>query len=72
MGDYFKAGCRNRVLHFFVPCSYELKTLGVDEAERGNWSSISFKAEKELPCYFKSIITPSGDIFLTGGSEGTL
>ena len=31
-----------------------------------------FKAKNELPCYFNSIITPKGDIYLTGGAEGIL
>ena len=30
--------------------------------------TVEFKARKELPCYFKSIATPTGDIYLTGGS----
>jgi hypothetical protein len=29
-----------------------------------------FSGKAELPCYFKSIITPDGGIYLTGGSEG--
>ena len=69
--DYFEENCPRKLLHFFVPCSFELKVLGVDEAEKGNWQSILFKARAELPCYFKSVSTPSGDIYLTGGSEGS-
>jgi hypothetical protein len=33
------------------------------------WKSLLFEGKAELPCYFKSIITPEGDIFLSGGSE---
>ena len=68
MPDYFTPDCFNKLLHFFVPCSFELKFLPVDEAERASWRSVQFKAKAELPCYFKSIIAPTGEIYLTGGS----
>lgn len=69
--EYFAPECRSKLLHFFIPCSFELKVLRVEEAEQGNWKSLVFKAKHELPCYFKSIITPNGEIFLTGGAEGS-
>jgi hypothetical protein len=67
--DYFRAECKNKLLHFFIPCSQELKVLRVEEARAGSWSTINFKSANELPSYFKSIITPAGEIYLTGGSQ---
>lgn len=43
----------------------------MEEARTGNWTTLNFKSSSELPSYFKSIITPAGEIYLTGGSNGT-
>ena len=67
MNDYYRSDCRDKSLHFFVPCSFELKKMSL-ESQKQSWKVIEFKSEQELPCYFKSIATPSGDIYLTGGS----
>jgi hypothetical protein len=69
--DYYRSDCRNKLLHFFIPCSQELKVLRLEEARGGSWSTLNFKSDRELPSYFKSIVTPAGDIYLTGGSRGT-
>jgi hypothetical protein len=60
VNDYFWSDCRFKALHFFVPCSFELKMVRLEEAGRHGWQTLEFKAKKELPCYFKSIATPSG------------
>lgn len=46
VADYFRADCKNKLLHFFVPCSFELKVLRVEEAERGAWRSLEFQAKR--------------------------
>jgi hypothetical protein len=68
--DYFRADCKNKLLHFFIPCSQELKLLRLEDVSHGNWKTVNFKAASALPSYFKSLITPNGDIYLTGGSDG--
>jgi hypothetical protein len=35
----------------------------------GGWKSVNFNSKQLMPCFFKSIITPTGEIYLTGGSE---
>lgn len=68
--NYFSEDCRHKHLHFFIPSSKELKILDIEGAHvNSNWKSITFKSKQNLPCFFKSIITPQGDIYLTGGSE---
>lgn len=62
--DYFGQGCVNKYLHFFIPASKELKLLNL-EAMQGNnsnagWATVQFKAKNDVPCFFKSIITPNG------------
>lgn len=67
--NYFNEDCRQKNLHFFIPSSKELKLLDIETAQsNSSWKSINFKSKQDLPCFFKSIITPNGDIYLTGGS----
>jgi hypothetical protein len=68
--NYFCESCPDKNLHFFIPASRELKLLDIDKVW-SPWKSITFKAKLDLPSFFKSIVTPTGDIYLTGGSEST-
>ena len=39
LNDYFRGDCRLKALHFFVPCSFELKILPL-EGSRHEWQSV--------------------------------
>lgn len=71
MNDYFDPKCIHKVLHFFP---YEQKTLFLldfDNIKKDNETSfrpIDLEIDFRVPNFHKSIITPLGDIFLTGGS----
>jgi hypothetical protein len=66
--NYFHEACTNKNLHFFVPGSRDLKLLDIEKAG-SPWVTVNFMARQDLPSFFKSIITPTGDIYLTGGYE---
>ena len=71
MNDYFEGKCPHKVLHFFP---YEQKALFILDFEKikrdkdSNFSPINLEIDFRVPNFHKSIITPQGDIYLTGGS----
>lgn len=71
MNDYFDSKCQHKVLHFFP---YEQKTLYVldfEKIKRDNdtrFECLNIDIDFRIPNFHKSIITPNGDIILTGGS----
>ena len=71
MNDYFEPKCPHKVLHFFP---FEDKNLFLIDLERiknyneSRFEPIPLEIDFRIPNFHKSIITPQGDIFLTGGS----
>lgn len=71
MNDYFEPKCQHKVLHFFP---YEQKTLYILDFEKikrdneSRFEAITMDIDFRIPNFHKSIITPQGEIFLTGGS----
>lgn len=68
--DYFK-DTGSKYMHFFIPFSNQLKILTINNAEQENpnWKTVRLNLKHELPSFYKSIITPEGQIYLTGGSD---
>ena len=71
MNDYFEAKCPHKVLHFFVYEQKKLFILDLEKLKKNNdatFEPINLEIDFRIPTFHKSIITPQGDIFLTGGS----
>jgi len=72
MKNYFHPNCPNKVLHFFEANSKNLYLIPVADVEAGNpqCHKIELNIKTDIPIRHRSVITPIGDIFLTGGSRG--
>jgi hypothetical protein len=69
--DFFEGKILNKYLHFFPNDDKLLYLLDVNEALRtrqSTWSIINLEIPFKIPYFHRSIISPQGDIFLTGGS----
>eukprot|EP01017_Pseudomicrothorax_dubius_P035107 TRINITY_DN4879_c0_g1_i4.p1 TRINITY_DN4879_c0_g1~~TRINITY_DN4879_c0_g1_i4.p1 ORF type:complete len:656 (-),score=78.28 TRINITY_DN4879_c0_g1_i4:165-2132(-) len=83
MPDYFDRSCQNKVLHFFQHKSKRLHILTIGKiydliANRNagarntgeyvhHFETVHLNIDFNIPRWHRSIITPFGDIYLTGG-----
>eukprot|EP01017_Pseudomicrothorax_dubius_P030618 TRINITY_DN3837_c0_g1_i5.p1 TRINITY_DN3837_c0_g1~~TRINITY_DN3837_c0_g1_i5.p1 ORF type:complete len:673 (+),score=73.67 TRINITY_DN3837_c0_g1_i5:2-2020(+) len=70
--DYFLKNCTQKQLHFFQHRSKYLHLLNLDTVVQGNpvtykFAKLELAISFRIPRWHKSIVTPDGLIFLTGG-----
>ena len=72
MKNFFHPNSPNKVLHFFESNSRNLYLIPIQDIEAGNpqCHKIELNIKTLVPLRHRSVITPIGDIFLTGGSRG--
>ena len=68
--DYFDIGCKHKYLHFFQDNSKKLHLLNISNLGQQNltFEEINLEINFRIPVWHRSVITPEGTIFLTGGS----
>lgn len=67
--NYF-TGTHSQYLHYFIPNTNKLKLLHLDQlGENSKFRTIKLAMNGQIPSFYKSIISPSGEIFLIGGVD---
>jgi hypothetical protein len=68
--DFFDQKCKNKVLHFFPNNQKVLHYTDFNELKGGfpGFSTLKLAIDFKIPHFHKSVITPMGDIYLTGGT----
>lgn len=72
MKSYFDENCQRRYIHFFQDNSKKIHIFDLLGLESGNFlehHEIDLDISFKIPMWHRSLITPSGDIYLTGGCE---
>ena len=71
--DYFNPSCKTRFLHFFQWRSKNLHIISLDNLKKlrgeAKFETIPLSIDFEIPDYHNSLITPDGEIYLTGGQD---
>lgn len=71
MADYFDPKCPHKVLHFFPFEDKKLFLLDLERVRGQNecsFEAVQLEIDFRVPNFHKSVITPQGEIFVTGGS----
>lgn len=73
MRDYFDINSYAKFLHFFQDNSRFIHIIDLEkiskDPESQRWNRIELQEEVRIPIYHRSIITPFGEIYLTGGID---
>ena len=70
--DYFFQGLANKYLHFFQQKSHYLHLIDLESARltgRYAFERVELKINFRIPRWHRSLITPFGEIYLTGGVD---
>lgn len=72
LDNYFHKDCPNKLLHFFEGGTKNLYIIPLDDLETGNAQchKIQLNIMATIPFRHRSLITPFGEIFLSGGMRG--